>query len=312
MHMQSRGILPKQLRREIIRHWQLYLLLLIPLVYLIVFKYLPMYGAQIAFRNYKIRFGITGSEWVGLANFQKFVTSSQFSRLLINTLRLSAYSLLAGFPLPILLALMLNTVTNKRSKRLVQNLTYLPYFISTVVIAGILLQVFNTHNGIYGVAYRSLTGETASDILAEPMGFVHIYVWSGVWQEIGWGSIIYLAALSNVDPSLHEAALIDGATRFQRILHIDIPAILPTVVIMLILRCGSIMSIGFEKAYLLQNNLNLRMSEVISTYVYKVGLTAAGNYSYATAIDMFNAVINLFVLTSVNYISRKVSDNSLW
>lgn len=301
-----------RLRREILRHWQLYLLLLLPITYLIIFKYVPMYGAQIAFRNYRIRNGILGSAWVGFANFRKFFSSAQFVRLITNTLRLSIYSLIAGFPLPIILALALNTMTNARAKRLVQNLTYLPYFISTVVVVGILLQVFNTHNGVYGVVYKTVSGKVAPDIMAKPEGFVHLYVWSGVWKDIGWGSIIYLAALSSVDPALHEAAVIDGATRFQRVKHIDIPAIIPTIVITLILRCGSVMSIGFEKAYLMQNNLNLRMSEVISTYVYKVGLTATGNYSYATAIDMFNAVINLAVLITVNFISRKVSDNSLW
>lgn len=298
--------------REIARHKQLYLLLLLPIIYLIIFKYVPMYGAQIAFRKYRIRDGILGSPWVGLAHFEKFLTSSQFTRVFGNTLKLSIYSLLAGFPLPILLALMLNTLTNQRAKRLVQNLTYLPYFVSTVVVVGILLQVFNTHSGVYGVTYKAIAGQTAPDLLAKPDSFVHLYVWSGVWKDLGWGSIIYIAALSNVDMELHEAALLDGATRLQRVWAIDIPAILPTIIITLLLRCGSIMSIGFEKAYLMQNSLNLRASEIISTYVYKVGLTATGNYSYAAAIDMFNAVINLIVLISMNALSRRVSDSSLW
>lgn len=294
------------------RHGQLYFLLLLPIAYLVVFKYFPMVGAQIAFRKYRVNLGIWGSEWVGFNNFVRFFQSSQFSRVIGNTLYLSFYSLLAGFPLPIILALMLNALRNQRTKRIVQNLTYLPYFISTVVVVGIILQVFNTHNGIYGVAYRALMKDFAPDLLALPQGFVHIYIWSDVWQNLGWGSIIYIAALSSVDIELHEAALLDGANRFQRILHIDIPAILPTIVIMLLLRCGSIMSVGFEKAYLLQNNLNLRASEVISTYVYKVGLTASGNFSYATAIDMFNSVVNLTVLVVMNALSRKVSDSSIW
>ena len=294
------------------RHWQLYLLLLLPIAYLIIFKYVPMVGAQIAFRKYRVNYGIWGSPWVGFDNFTKFFRSSQFSRVLTNTLRLSFYSLLAGFPLPVLLALMLNALRSQKAKRIVQNLTYLPYFISTVVIVGILLQIFNTHNGLYGVLYKSMSGTFAPDILAKPEGFVHLYVWSGVWQNLGWGSIIYIAALSGVDQALHEAALLDGASRLKRIIHIDLPAILPTIMITLLLRCGSIMNSGFEKAYLMQNNLNLRTSEVISTYVYKVGLTASGNFSYATAIDMFNSVINLTVLVITNAISRKVSESSIW
>lgn len=312
MQMQTTRSPWRRTLREIARHKQLYLLLLLPIIYLIIFKYVPMYGAQIAFRKYRIRDGIMGSPWVGFEHFEKFLTSSQFTRVFGNTLKLSIYSLLAGFPLPILLALMLNTLTNQRAKRLVQNLTYLPYFVSTVVVVGILLQVFNTHSGVYGVTYKAIAGHTAPDLLAKPDSFVHLYVWSGVWKDLGWGSIIYIAALSNVDMELHEAALLDGATRLQRVWAIDIPAILPTIIITLLLRCGSIMSIGFEKAYLMQNNLNLRASEIISTYVYKVGLTATGNYSYAAAIDMFNAVINLIVLISMNALSRKVSDSSLW
>ena len=298
--------------REIKRHWQLYLLLLLPIAYLLVFKYAPMIGAQIAFRKYRVNTGIWGSPWVGFDNFTKFFRSSQFSRVLTNTLSISFYSLLAGFPFPVLLALLLNAVRSPGAKRFVQNLTYLPYFISTVVMVGILIQIFNTHNGVYGVTYKALTGATAPDILAKPAGFLNLYVWSGVWQGMGWGSIIYIAALSNVDVEQHEAALLDGATRFQRILHVDIPAIMPTIIITLLLRCGSIMNVGFEKAYLMQNNLNLRASEVISTYVYKVGLTATGNFSYATAIGMFNSVVNLSVLVVMNAISRKVSDSSIW
>lgn len=298
--------------RIIIRHRQLYLLLLFPIVYLILFKYVPMFGAQIAFRHYRVNLGIWGSPWVGLENFLKFFKSSQFTRVLGNTLRLSLYSLLAGFPLPVALALMLNALRNVRVKRLVQNLTYLPYFISTVVLVGMLFQIFNTQKGVYGVAYQALADHLAPDIMAKPNGFVHLYVWSDVWKNLGWGSIIYIAALASVDQELHEAALLDGATRLQRIVHIDIPAILPTIIITLLLRCGQIMNIGFEKAYLMQNNLNLRASEVISTYVYKVGLTATGNYSYATAIDMFNSIVNLVVLTLMNSLSRRVSDSSIW
>lgn len=294
------------------RSYQLYLLLLLPIFYLVLFKYVPMVGAQIAFRKYRTYNGIWGSEWIGFDNFRKFFKSYQFERVITNTLRLSFYSLIAGFPFPIMLALALNTLKNKFAKKAIQNITYIPYFISTVVMVGILIQLFNVRIGIFGVVYTALTGRTAPDLLSLPKTFIHLYVWSGIWQGMGWSSIIYISALSNVDPQQHEAAVIDGATRFQRIIHVDIPAILPTIVITLILRCGSIMGIGFEKAYLMQNDLNLRTSEVISTYVYKVGMNAAGNFSYASAIDMFNSVVNLIVLVSMNALSRRISGSSIW
>ena len=298
--------------RHIRRHAQLYLLLLVPLAYLLLFRYAPMVGAQIAFRKYRVALGIWGSDWVGLENFRKFMGSYQFRRVIANTLILSVYSLAAGFPLPILLALALNTLRRQGGKRFLQTVTYLPYFISVVVVAGMILQIFNVRTGLFGHAYALLAGKTAPDLLASPSAFRHVYVFSGVWQGVGWNSNIYIAALASVDPEQHEAALLDGATRFQRVLHVDFPAIVPTVVILLILQCGSLMSIGFEKAYLLQNNMNLRASEVIATYVYKVGLSATGNYSYGAAIDIFNAVINLSILTGVNWISRKISGSSLW
>ncbi len=297
---------------DICKHWQLYLLLLLPLAYLLVFKYIPMAGAQIAFRKYRVNYGIMSSEWVGVTNFSKFFGSYQFERVLINTLRLSLYSILVGFPFPIMLALALNTLTNAFAKKFVQTITYLPYFISTVVVVGIIIQLFNVRIGIFGMTYTLITGRTAPDLLAQPNTFTHLYVWSGVWQGVGWSSIIYIAALAGVDLAQHEAAIIDGASRFQRVIHIDLPAILPTIVITLILRCGSIMGIGFEKAYLMQNELNLRTSEVISTYVYKVGMSANGNFSYAAAIDMFNSVVNLVVLVGMNALSRKVSGSSIW
>ncbi|HML49499.1 MAG TPA: ABC transporter permease subunit [Clostridia bacterium] len=298
--------------RNIRRHAQLYLLLLLPLLYLLLFRYAPMVGAQIAFRKYRVALGIWGSDWVGLENFRKFMGSYQFRRVISNTLILSVYSLAAGFPLPILLALALNTLRRQGIKRFLQTVTYLPYFISVVVVAGMVIQIFNVRTGLFGHAYGLLAGTTAPDLLASPAAFRHIYVFSGVWQGVGWNSIIYIAALASVDPEQHEAALLDGATRFQRVIHVDFPAILPTVVILLILQCGSLMSIGFEKAYLLQNSMNLRASEVIATYVYKVGLSATGNYSYGAAIDIFNAAINLSILTGVNWISRKVAGSSLW
>lgn len=295
------------------RCWQLYLFLLLPVVYLIVFKYVPMVGIQIAFRQYAPRLGIWGSKWVGLDQFEKFFNSYQFERVFFNTLKLSLYSLLAGFPLPILLALCLNSVRSRRYRSVVENVTYMPYFISTVVIVGILNQVFNTRIGLFAMAYRAMIGPDVPDLLASASAFPHMYVWSGIWQETGWGTVIYMAALAGVDPEQHEAAVIDGASRFQRLLHVDFPAILPTITITLILRCGQLMGIGFDKVYLMQNDLNLRASEVISTYVYKVGLSASGgDYSYATAIGLFNSVINLLMIALVNFISRRVSDTSLW
>lgn len=292
---------------------QMYLFLLLPVIYLLVFKYWPMMGAQIAFRQFNPAKGIWGSPWIGTKNFVKFFHSYQFSRVVINTLRISLYSLLAGFPIPILLALALNSVRSERYKKVIQNITYIPHFISIIVLVGMLTQFFNTRVGIYGVVYKLLTGQAAPDLLANPKSFIHMYVWSGIWQSTGWGTIIYIAALAGVSNDQHEAAICDGASRFQRVLHIDIPAILPTIAITLILRCGSLMSVGFEKAFLMQNDLNLRSSEVISTYVYKVGLAAGGgDFSYATAIGLFNSVINLIMLTTVNWISRRVSGSSLW
>lgn len=303
------GRLSVRLRRS----WRMYVFLLLPLVYLLLFKYWPMAGAQIAFRQYTPRMGIWGSKWVGFYQFEKFFQSYQFERVLSNTLSLSLYSLIAGFPLPILVALMLNSIRSKRYQSFIQNVTYMPHFISTVVMVGMLVQVFNPRIGIVSDLYRFLTGNpNFPDLLASPSAFPHLYVWSGIWQSTGWGTIIYMAALSSVDPELHEAAVIDGASRLQRVRHVDLPALVPTITITLILRCGSLMGIGFDKVYLMQNSLNLRASEVIATYVYKVGLGDAGDFSYATAIGLFNSVVNLIMLSIVNAVSKKLGDTSLW
>ena len=273
-----------------------------------------MGGLLMAFEKYAPRKGIFGSPWVGLDQFKKFFASYQCKRVILNTLVLSAYSLVAGFPLPIIFALMINSLRGERFKKVSQTIVNLPHFISVTVMVGLLFQLFNSRTGLYGIIGEALTGSYPANILSSPGAFRHLYVWSGIWQEFGWGSIIYVAALSSVDPSFHEAAQIDGATRFQRVIHIDLPTILPTVVIMLILRMGSIMSIGFEKVYLMQNGLNLSASQIISTYTYEIGLAASGNsdFSYATAIGFFNSVINLILISSVNAISRKLSDTSLW
>lgn len=309
----SKIVLRKRKISKIKRNWQMYLLLLLPITYLLVFCYFPMLGVQIAFKNFVATKGIWKSEWIGFGQFQKFFSSSQFERVLSNTIILSVYSLVAGFPLPIALALTLNTIRNKRYKKVIQTVTYIPHFISIVVVVGMLMSVFSPRSGVVGVVYSTLSGKTLPDLFGKPSAFRHLYVWSGVWQGLGWNSIIYMAALSGVDQDLHEAAQIDGASRFRRIRSIDLPMILPTIVIILILNCGNIMSVGFEKAYLMQNTLNLRASEVISTYVYKVSMAAGGgDFSYGTAIGLFNSVINLSMLTIVNQISKRLTASSLW
>ena len=278
-----------------------------------IFNYIPMAGIQLAFKKYNMNLGIMGSPWIGFDNFKKFFRNYQFWRLLKNTLTLSLYGMLAGFPIPIMLALLLNSMNNLKYKKFIQTVTYMPHFISTVVMVGLIIQVFNPRIGLYGIIYSAVTGNNAPDVLGSASAFPHIYVLSGVWQSMGWNSIIYMAALAGVDAELHEAAQMDGASKFQRILHIDLPSILPTAIMLLILNAGSIMNIGFEKAFLMQNNLNLRSSEVISTYVYKMGLeSATGDYGYATAIGLFNSVINFILIVSVNAVSKKVTEQSLW
>ncbi|MCL2832309.1 MAG: ABC transporter permease subunit [Treponema sp.] len=295
------------------QHWQMYLMLFLPLVWLLIFRYYPMLGAQIAFKHFRASLGIWGSEWVGLTNFIRFFKSYQFKRVISNTLLLSMYQLIAGFPLPVIFALLLNTVTREGYKKFVQTITYLPYFISIVVMVGILLQVFDPIIGLYGKAVFALTGTRGMDLFGKAQIFPHLYVWSGVWQNMGWNSIIYLAALSSVSAELHEAGKIDGMNRFMRVVYIDLPAILPTITILLILNSGRIMNLDFEKVFLMQNNLNLSRSEVISTYVYKVGLAVGGgDFSFATAIGLFNSAVNLVLITTVNRICRKLGGTSLW
>ncbi len=295
------------------KHWQLYVFLLLPLIYIVTFRYVPMLGLQIAFKDFTPTGGIWGSEWVGFKWFDKFFTSYQFIRVLKNTLVLAIYSLLAGFPIPIIFALMLNIVRQRIFKKTVQTITYIPHFISVVVIVGMMTTMFNPIIGVFGTIYQRVTGELMPNILANPSAFPHLYVWSGIWQNFGWDSIIYLAALTAVDPAIHEAAEIDGASRLKRVWYIDFPAILPTATILLIMNAGRIMNVAFQKVYLMQNPMNLSTSEVISTYVYKVGLvTAGGNFSYATAIGLFNSVINLALILLVNRLARSFGKTSLW
>lgn len=298
--------------RRIARNWGLYLLLLPALTLLICFTYKPMYGVLIAFKEYKPVKGILGSAWADpwYKYFKKFFDSFQFKTTIRNTLVITLYSMLVMFPLPIILALGINQLKNRTYRKIFQTVTYMPHFISTVVMVGLLTLLLSPGSGLLG-AICGMLGIEAPNFLGQPSAFKHLYVWSDVWQHVGWDSIIYIAALSSVDPSLYEAATVDGATNLQKIKYVDIPMLVPTAVIMLIMRCGSLMSLGFEKVYLMQNDLNLTASEVISTYVYKIGIINV-QYSYSAAINLFSTVINFILLILVNQISKKVSDNSLW
>ena len=302
----------KSLKERFLFNWQIYVFLLPAVTYLFIFEYMPMYGIIIAFKDFRPRLGILGSEWVGLRYFIRFFSLAAFRNILRNTLVLSFYSLAAGFPLPILLALTLNSVDFPRYKKIVQTVTYAPHFISIVVIVGMLNIFFAPSTGIVvNIMHFFKITDQPLMILNDAVAFSHLYVWSGIWASLGWGSIIYLGALSGVDPALHESALVDGATKLQRIIHIDFPAIIPTIVILLILNCGSIMSVGFEKAFLMQRSMNISSSEVIATYVYKMGIRD-GQFSFATAVGLFNSVVNFTVLVIVNKIARRVGETSLW
>jgi putative aldouronate transport system permease protein len=295
--------------KKIFSNYQLYLFLLPALIYFIVFHYLPMYGILIAFKDFVATKGIMGSPWVGFKHFERFFDSFQFWTLIKNTLGLSVVQLIVGFPLPIFLALMLNQIRSEKYKRFVQTVVYAPHFISVVVLAGMIF-VFFSNNGLINNIILLFGGDPIS-FMAKPEWFKPLYIASGVWQETGWAAIIYLAALAGVSPELHEAAVMDGANKWQRIFHVDIPAIMPTAVILLILSVGGIMNIGFEKAYLLQTPMNQPSAEIIPTYVYKMGLQQA-QYSFAAAVGLFNAVINLILLIAVNKFSKKLSGTGLW
>lgn len=294
------------------KDWQLWAIIIIPVIYFAIFNYAPMYGIQIAFRDYRPRAGITGSEWVGLKWFAKFLSNPNFGLIFKNTIVLSLYSMIVSFPLPIIFALMLNAMESKRYKSFVQTATYLPHFISMVIMVSILKMVFSPVSGVYGNLYRFFGGEGyPSDFRGLSSTFRHLYVWSGVWQQLGWNTIIYTSALSAVSQEHHEAAMIDGASRLKRMWHIDLPTIMPTVCTLLILRFGSIIGVGFEKAYMLQSQLNLDVSEVISTYVFKYGLNSFKSFSYGTAVSLFNTAINMTLMFIVNRISKKISEDEV-
>lgn len=293
-------------------NWELYLLVLAPLAWIFIFRYIPMYGAQIAFRDFVPALGIWGSRWVGLENFIRFFRSYNFENVMVNTLVLTFYQLLAGFPIPIVLAIFIHYCPNHGFKRTVQMVTYAPHFISVVVMVGIIFKLLAMRNGIVNLGLQAL-GFDQVNFLGSPEAFPHVYVWTGIWQRMGWGTIIYLAALSGVDPELHDSAKADGANMWRRIWHIDLPGIAPTVVILLILRTGDMLEVGFEKVLLMQNNLNLRTSEVIQTFVYKVGLASSTpDFSYASAIGLFISVVSFILLIIVNRIARRIGETSLW
>lgn len=298
--------------KRISRNWGLYLLLLPALVLLILFAYKPMYGVVIAFKNYKNSLGILGSPWADplFKNFQRFFNSYQCGATIRNTLRLSLYSLAVGFPIPIILALMINQITAMRFRRTFQTILYLPHFISTVVMVGLLLIWLSPSSGLVGAFYR-LLGKDAPNVMTSASGFPSIYVWSDIWQHAGWDSIVFLAALSSIDPTLYKAATVDGATRWQKMRYIDLPLLMATACIMLILRAGNLMNVGFEKVFLMQNDLNMSTSEIIATYVYKMGLRNS-QYAVSTAVNLFNNLINFGLLLLVNCITRKLGETSLW
>ena len=296
--------------RFIKKNYQLYLLLLPSAILLFCFAYLPMVGIVIAFQSYSPALGILGSKLVGMKNFMQYFRSYQFAVTIKNTLVLSVYSILVGFPLPILLALMCNQMKTKMFKKVFQVVTYLPHFISTMVMCGLILIFLSPSSGLFANLWK-LFGATFPNLMASAANFKHVYVWSDIWQHLGWDSIIYLAALAGIDPTYYEAATVDGATTLQKIRYIDIPMILPTAMVLLILRAGSILGIGFEKVFLLQNVQNIMSSEIISTYVYKMGMQSM-QYSLSTAIGLFNTVVNVIVLLLVNLLSRKLTDNSLF
>jgi len=297
------------LLKDFVRNKWLYLMILPALAYYSIFHYGPMYGTIIAFKDYTPSVGIWGSEWIGLANFRDFFGGLYFWRIFKNTVMISFYTLLFEFPAPILLALLINELRGRRFKRVVQSVTYMPYFISLIVICGLVKDFSNSGGIITGLV--TFFGGEGTSLLQDPAYFRTIYVISEIWQRFGWESIIYIAALSAIDQEQYEAARIDGAGRFRQMISVTLPGILPTVMIMLILRMGNLLNLGFEKIILLYNPAIYETADVISSYVYRKGLVEF-NWSYGAAVGIFNSVINLFLLVAANYISKKVSENSLW
>lgn len=305
---QRRGI-RRQRFKTALSSWQLYLLILPAVAFVFIFNYMPMYGIVIAFKDFRANKGILGSAWVGFKHFERFFSYPDFWKIIWNTARISLYSF-ATFPLPVILALMVNELRSRKFKKFAQMITYAPHFISTVVVCQMISIFFDRSNGLVN-NIAALLGNERVAYLEVGRYFPALYVWSDVWQNLGWDAIIYIAALSGVSPDLVEAAQIDGAKKRHIVWHVNIPTILPTIVIMLILRCGGLFGVGFEKTYLLQNALNLGYSQVIATYTYEIGLLSA-QYSYSAAIGLFNTVINVVILLIVNAVAKKASDISLW
>ena len=289
------------------RNWILHLMMALPMFYYVLFEALPLYGLQIAFRDYSAADGIFDSAWIGLKHYIEFFSDWEWKNIVTNTVSISFYQICAGFPIPIILALVIHINQKKFLKKLTQNVAYIPHFISVIVMVGMLNQIFHPQFGVLAAIYHELGIYTVPDIRYMDTTFRHLYVWSGVWQNMGWSTIIYVAALTGVSHELHEAAKIDGASRWKRVLSVDLPAIMPTISIMLIMRFGSIMSVGYEKVYLMQKSTNIEVSEVISTYVYKVGI-AGGRQSFGTAIGLLNSAINSAMVILVNKIAGWLTD----
>jgi putative aldouronate transport system permease protein len=300
----------KSLLVQVFESKELYLFCLPGIIITLLFHYWPLYGAQIAFRAYSPRRGIWGSPWIGWDHFIRFFNSPNAGQIIWNTLVLSFYGLVAGFPIPIILALLLNSFRHKHYTKVIQTITYAPHFISVVVMSGMIILFLSPRIGIINT-FIGFMGIEPINFMGERSLWRHIYVWTGIWQGMGWSSVVYFAALSGVNPELHEAATVDGATKFQRILYIDLPSILPVAVMLLILSLGSTFSIGFEKVYALQNPLNLAVSEIISTYVYKLGILN-NDMAFSSAVGLFNSAVNAVLLITANTISRNISDNALW
>lgn len=297
--------------QKVTKHWQFYLIVALPMLYFLMFKYVPMYGILLSFKRYRVSQGIWGSPWVGLYQFQKFFSNPSSLRIMWNTFSLSIYALVASIPLAVIMAIALNETKSTRWKKSVQMVTYAPYFISTVVMVAILMQFMDPALGIFNTI-RRLVGLETINYMGSPEKFRHIYVWSALWQNTGYNAIIYLAALTGINPELYEAARVDGVNKWQKIRHVDIPCIKTTIIIMFIMNMGYVMSIGFEKAFLMQNALNLETSEIMSTYVYKMGLINS-DFSYSTAIDLINSIINICLILLFNKLAKlKDKDGGLW
>ena len=298
------------IKRSFKKYWPLYICLLLVLTYYVIFHYAPMMGIQIAFKDYSPSKGIWQSPWVGLKHFKRFFNTFDFTRILKNTVFISLYKLAVGFPIPILLAIMLNELRSKAFQKTIQMVTYAPHFLSLVVVAGLTISFLSPSTGIVNKLVTALGGQNVN-YMAEPSYFRSIFVITGVWQNCGWNSVIYIATIAGIDPALYEAAVVDGASKLKRIIYITLPMLLPTITILFIMNSGRIMQVGYEKVLLLQNSLNLNTSEVISTYVYKNGLLKS-KFSFSTAVGLFNSAINFTLLVLVNGISRRMSGNSLW